>query len=217
METSRITYLFDPLCGWCYGASDIIVQLAAKKGLSVVLMPSGLFCGWNALPMDDAMASHSWKTDQRIARLTGKTFSADYRSRILGDRKGRVDSRLATAALTAVSLTDPAQELTALRRIQTARFIEGRDVTSGAVLHQILTDLQLGRAAQMVQDAPPALAQTSRDRIVASEALMARLGASSVPALVIGDDTGQRLITTDVMFENPDLVTRLSPAWGHTH
>ena len=37
-----LTYLFDPLCGWCYGAAPALHALI-DAGHAVMLIPSGLF------------------------------------------------------------------------------------------------------------------------------------------------------------------------------
>ncbi|RUZ44799.1 DsbA family protein, partial [Mesorhizobium sp. M7A.F.Ca.CA.004.05.2.1] len=29
MSNSEVTYLFDPLCGWCYGATPMLDRLSA--------------------------------------------------------------------------------------------------------------------------------------------------------------------------------------------
>ncbi|MBW8855584.1 MAG: DsbA family protein, partial [Bradyrhizobium sp.] len=40
-----ITYLFDPLCGWCYGASVLLDQLVGRSDFEIALAPTGLFAG----------------------------------------------------------------------------------------------------------------------------------------------------------------------------
>ena len=128
--TTTLTYLFDPLCGWCYGASPVIATLADAQGVTLAMAPTGLFSGDGARPMDDRFAAYAWSDDQRIARLTGQRFTELYRTRVLADRRRMVDSVPATVALTAVSLTAPDREAEALSAIQAARYVEGRDVTA---------------------------------------------------------------------------------------
>ena len=41
----RVTYLFDPLCGWCYGAGPALERLAQLDDVTLELMPTGLFAG----------------------------------------------------------------------------------------------------------------------------------------------------------------------------
>ena len=67
----NITYLFDPLCGWCYGANGALEQLSRVEGATIHLAPTGLFAGEGARSMDQSFAAYAWHNDQRIARLTG--------------------------------------------------------------------------------------------------------------------------------------------------
>ncbi|WP_201722682.1 hypothetical protein [Caulobacter sp. BP25] len=69
--TNRFIYLFDPLCGWCYGASAGINVLACRPDVTVDLLPTGLFAGGGARGLDAGMTSHIWAADQRIAQMTG--------------------------------------------------------------------------------------------------------------------------------------------------
>lgn len=214
MTATPIIYLFDPLCGWCYGATDRIARLAAHPAVALTLLPSGLFCGWDAIPMDAAMADHARTSDAHVARLTGRTFSDDYRRRILDDRSARMNSLPATWALTAVALTQPEAQLDTLTAIQTARFVAARDITSADVLYQILTEQQLAPAARLFQAAALPLRQSACSSILSAEVLMRRLGASGVPALAIGQHHDQWLIPADRIFEDPSLFD-LPPAIPH--
>jgi putative protein-disulfide isomerase len=45
MIATHITYLFDPLCGWCYGASAVLEKLVARPDFAIDLAPTGLFAG----------------------------------------------------------------------------------------------------------------------------------------------------------------------------
>ena len=116
--STTISYLFDPLCGWCYGATAALSSMDTDPSITVELLPTGLFSGEGARPMDDDFATYAWSNDQRIARLTGQSFTERYRELVLGDYQQWFDSGPATVALTAVSLTDPTRELQALKVIQ---------------------------------------------------------------------------------------------------
>ena len=35
--STHITYLFDPLCGWCYGAAPAVQRLAKDPSVSLAL------------------------------------------------------------------------------------------------------------------------------------------------------------------------------------
>lgn len=66
-----VTYLFDPLCGWCYAAAPALNYLQGVEGIEVALAPTGLFAGAGARPMDAQFAAYAWANDQRIQQLTG--------------------------------------------------------------------------------------------------------------------------------------------------
>jgi putative protein-disulfide isomerase len=140
---SEITYLFDPLCGWCYGAMPKLAALAGAPNLVLKFAPTGLFSGAGARPMDANFAVYAWANDQRIAGLTGQTFSLAYREKVLGAHGAIFDSGPATLALTAVAIEAPEREYQALQAIQVSRYVDGCDVTSLAVLADIVTGLGL--------------------------------------------------------------------------
>ncbi|KAF0815247.1 hypothetical protein IGB42_00325 [Andreprevotia sp. IGB-42] len=58
--------LFDPLCGWCYGAHPIVREVIAQTGKPLQLSPTGLFAGQGGREMDAAFAAYAWQNDQRI-------------------------------------------------------------------------------------------------------------------------------------------------------
>jgi putative protein-disulfide isomerase len=199
-DMTHITYLFDPLCGWCYGASPALEKLAARPDLTVQLAPTGLFSGEGARPMNDDFASYAWSNDQRIAGLTGQPFSEDYRRKVLGDRTRLFDSGPATLALTSAALTAPDEELAALGAIQKARYVEGRDVTDVSVLSHILHTLNLNEAADRLVAADEALMAAYRERIEAARADMRRFGAEGVPALIAGVGQNRRIVRASALF-----------------
>ncbi|PDS78894.1 DsbA family protein [Rhizobium sp. L43] len=206
---AHITYLFDPLCGWCYGASPVLRQLAAIPGLTLVLAPTGLFSGTGARRMDTQFAAFAWSNDERIAQLTGQRFTDGYRNQVLA-KGGMLDSGLATLAITAVALTVPARELDALSQIQEARYVSGRDITDMPEIRNILENAGLGVASGRLEVPDADLLAANRQRIEAARALMKEFHIDGVPGLVVDDGQRRRLIGARDLFGNPDLIARLS-------
>ncbi|MHC4048986.1 DsbA family protein [Bradyrhizobium sp. 25ACV] len=202
----QITYLFDPLCGWCYGASPVLEQLAAHGDVTLVLAPTGLFAGPAARTMDQHFAAYAWQNDQRIARLTGQPFSEAYRTGILGNTGSLFDSAAATLGVVAVGLTDPIRELEALKLLQRARYVDGRDNSSLQIVADVLEGAQLTDAARRVRAPDEALIAAYQTRIAAARADMTRFGAGGVPALVVGEGVGRRLLDGSMLFGRFDLL-----------
>lgn len=200
--TASLHYLYDPLCGWCYGAGPGLRALVAADGLPpLTLHPTGLFAGRGARPMDRAFAAYAWSNDQRIARLTGQIFSDAYRDGPLARFDRPFDSTLATRALTAVHQRDPAREAEALDAIQRARFVDGLDITDAAVLAGILAGMGLGEAAAEAAADDAALVE---GRLAEGRALMAETRANGVPTLVLRKDGRAAALPSDGLYRDTD-------------
>lgn len=189
MNTTLI-YLFDPLCGWCYGAGPALTAVAAA-GINIELLPTGMFSGTRARVMDDDFASFAWNNDQRISLLSGQPFSDYYRQSVLADRQQRFDSDPASLALTAVALTSPDGGMPALKAIQHARFVAGRNVTDRSTLCAILTQAGLQESAGALAQSSQALLDAHRLRVAEAGVLMDQFHASGVPTF-IGVSPGRR-------------------------
>lgn len=198
--TMRITYLFDPLYGWCYGASPVLEKLARHEGVTLHLAPAGLFAGDGARKMDAHFADYAWQNDQRIARLTGQIFSETYRKNVLGKTGGRFDSMAATLGLIAVRLTSPSDEFAALKAIQLARYVDGLDNSSPVVVADILEALGLHAAALLLATPDDALLTATHQSVAAAQADMRQFEVEGIPALVVGEGQNRRLLRGGVLY-----------------
>lgn len=197
-----VHYVFDPLCGWCYGASAAVMALANASAVRLNLLPSGLFQDQGARPMDDAFAAYAWSNDQRIERLTGQRFSQRYRDEVLADPTQRFDSGPATLALTAVALTAPEREVEALKAIQHARYVDGLDITRMDVLRDVLQSQGLTVAAQRLDAPNQALQAAAQARIAQAQALMNRFGARGVPSFILDAGGRQELLHASSVYSD---------------
>jgi putative protein-disulfide isomerase len=205
MDTA-FTYLFDPLCGWCYGAGPALEKLAATPGIALTLAPTGLFAGKGARPMNAEFAAYAWSNDQRIALLSGQTFSEAYRRNCLLARGVSFDSGPAILALTAVALSAPPRELDALAAIQNARYVDGRDITTFPVLSEILSGLGLNAAADRIAAPDESLLAANDARVAQAQGDMRRSGAEGVPALLVGAGQRRRLVQASALFGSLDVL-----------
>jgi len=212
MNTITLTYLFDPLCGWCYGASPALHQFAQQEGVMLHLLPTGLFAGANGRTMDAAFADYAWSNDVRIEKMTGQRFTQHYRTQVLGQVGKRFDSALATLALTAVSLTTPERELDALTQLQEARYVHGLDITDMAVVKTCLRERGLDEAATRVSSEDPELVVRNQERLQQAHNLLKTHRISGVPQLILTDHQGSRLLSGQILFQSPVQVAALLSA-----
>lgn len=203
-QKTTVTYLFDPLCGWCYGASPTMQRLGQHNAIQLELAPTGLFAGSGGRIMDAAFADYAWSNDMRIEKLTGQRFTDAYRKNVLGKPGSRFDSAPATLALTAVSLSDPQREQEVLKVLQEARYLHALDTSTAPVVVRLLRDMGLGIAADRLAAADAELLAANAARIQKAQALMRALGAQGVPALAVTDDGGRRLLRGDALYGSFD-------------
>lgn len=186
MPTLHITYFFDPLCGWCYGAAPAVQKMAEHYPLTLV--PTGVFFR-SGRKLNADFARYAWSNDQRIERLTGQPFSLAYRQNIL-QKNGDFDSENCLLALTAVRQAAPERELNVLAALQTARYVAGRDNTNLHVIGEVLQEQGLGDLIPLLT------AQSTRsalmERIANGQRLARQLGVQGVPHVVVQAADGSR-------------------------
>ncbi|CAH1651783.1 MULTISPECIES: DsbA family protein [unclassified Chelatococcus] len=201
----ELTYLYDPLCGWCYGAMPALEALRAKA--RITFLPTGLFAGEAARVMDASFAAYAWENDRRIAALTGQPFSQLYREQVL--RPGTAfDSAAATLALVAVGLEVPEQLFAACKAIQHARYVDGRDTSIRREVATVLDGIGLSSAAtRLLADDADVLA-AARNEVATGRRLMTAHGARGVPTVVLSTNHGDRLIPNQLLYGDRETLLR---------
>ena len=203
MTEATVTYLFDPLCGWCYGATPMLDRLAAS-GIALELLPTGLFSGAGARPMDAGFAAHAWDNDQRIERLSGQRFTQAYLDKVLNVRGTLLDFGAATLGIVAAGANDPNRRLSALKAIQHARYVDGRDIVTVDGVADVLTNAGMPDAAEMLKAPAEALMTAHRELVGRGRVLFQRLHANGVPSLAVIRNEAPRLIGANALFGSYD-------------
>ncbi|MGX2956489.1 DsbA family protein [Ursidibacter arcticus] len=190
----KIHYLFDPLCGWCYGASPVVQEIAQKYPL--VLTPTGLFFQ-SGRKMNAEFAQYAWQNDQRIYKMTGQVFSQAYFEQVL-QQELDFDSKNILLALTAVEQCASHQTLSALQALQHARYVVGQDNTNNAVIGDVLT--QLGLVDATLQLDSPSTAQALNERMSLGKQLAKQFGVQGVPQLIVEKNAQKHLVPSQLLF-----------------
>ncbi|MFN3228764.1 MAG: DsbA family protein [Asticcacaulis sp.] len=195
-----LALLYDPFCGWCYGATPALMALAARADVQLGLMPTGLFAFEEGRPMTADFAAYAWSNDQRISVLTGQIFSAAYRQKVLEAPDGVFDSGPVTLALTAVALEDPTAELPLLKAFQLARYVEGLDTARPEIVEAVLRRNDQNAAADRYAGDDEALKLATRQRLDQGQRLQRAVGAKGVPSLILQSADGLRLIESGRLY-----------------
>jgi putative protein-disulfide isomerase len=175
----KLHYLYDPLCGWCYGASRLVDAAAGVEGLEFVMHGGGLWPQPTRLP--DDMRRYIRDADARVGAMNGVPYGEPYLNGLLFDPELVLESRPTIAAVLAADACEPGKGLAMLHAIQAAHYVEGRHVVQPSVLDQLATRIGLEPGAFAA-----ALAAAPVDAHIAeSRRLMATVGAAGFPTFVL--------------------------------
>lgn len=128
-STVKVVYVYDALCGWCFGFGPVIQQLEQKyKGtFQIDVISGGMVPKAQAQPIG-FMSGYILNTIPRLERTTGVRFGQPY-IQLLQEGKMVLYSDPAALALTILKTMAPGKDVAFSHAIQHAMFVEGKDIT----------------------------------------------------------------------------------------
>jgi len=171
-------YIYDPLCGWCYGAKPLLQ--AAQAVLPVIAHGGGMMTGANRQKVSPQLRNYVMPHDRRIAEYSGQPFGEAYFEGLLRDHTAVFDSTPPiTAVLAAEQMAGRGLEL--LGHLQSAHYVEGRRIADESVLFELVHSMGLDREAFE----RAFRAADTEGHIRNSRALLAKVGGQGFPTLAL--------------------------------
>ena len=129
---TKIYYVMDTMCGWCYGFSDVITKVEEKyKDLyDFSILPGGMWVGDNSKTIDVSLGDYIKNHNMKIEQLTGKKFGDGYNKNILANTSIVLDSFPGAKALVLIQRLKKDVSFRFLKKLQEAFFIEGKDTNN---------------------------------------------------------------------------------------
>lgn len=200
MSTPVLHYIYDPLCGWCYGAAPLV--RAARDVMTVRAHGGGMMTGSRRQQVSPQLRDYVIPHDQRIAQLTGQPFGDAYFEGLLRDHEAVFDSEPPIAAvLAADAIADRGLDLLAC--IQTAHFVEGRRIAEPSVMIELAEEIGLEKAA-FATAFDATTGATLQAHFNESRALLAQAGGGGFPTFVLERDGRLSPLDTGAYSGRPD-------------
>lgn len=190
-QQTTLHYVYDPLCGWCYGAAPLLQAAATIAGLKIELHAGGLWMGSRRQPMGEALRDYVRPHDQRIEALTGQHFGERYFNELLLREGCLLDSEPPIRAVLAVTALG-GDGLVMLHRIQQSHYRDGIWIGEPAFL--VTLAAEQGISAEAFQQAY--LQAPLLQHLADSQGWMKRLGGQGYPTL--GIERGGKLERIEV-------------------
>jgi len=125
MKEYAIIYIYDALCGWCYGFSPVMQQLKEnyKDDMEFTVLSGGMIGGERVGPIGEVAGyiSEAYKT---VEERTGVKFGEDFLE-LLQEGKAIFNSVPPSVALTVFKAQKPQEALEFAGRLQRAIYHEG--------------------------------------------------------------------------------------------
>ncbi len=192
MNTPTLHYIFDPLCGWCYGAAPLVQAAQALAGIDVAFHAGGMMTGSNRRQISPQWRNFVLPHDRRIAEATGQPFGDAYLNGLLNDTAAVMDSEPPTTAILAAEAL-AGRGLDMLHRLQGAQYVDGLRIAEPAVLRTLGQEIGLdGAAFDILYRQLSGMA--TQHHISATRALLAQVGGQGFPTFALDDGSGKLVV-----------------------
>ncbi|WP_143310382.1 DsbA family protein [Chitinophaga vietnamensis] len=121
----KLIYVYDPLCGWCYGFTPVIQQLQAAQGnnMTFEILTGGMITGSNRHPFS-TMEAYIQKAHTSVEEMTGVKFGAAFLHKLLPSQE-LMDSEKPGIALTVFKGYQPDNAINFTHDMQVAMNYDG--------------------------------------------------------------------------------------------
>lgn len=185
---SRLLYVMDPMCSWCWGFAPVVEALAEQAAAASV--PLQIVVGGlrrDQVAVDAAARVRYLGYWQAVNASTGQLFDFER-----GLPEGLVyDTEPACRALVTARQLDAASAWTLLKLIQQAFYTEGADVTQASVLVQLAEQAGIPR----IEFAEAFDSQAMQEATAADFTWVQDLGIAGFPTLLAERDGQLALLT----------------------
>ena len=196
----KVHYFFDPLCGWCFGATALIDAINNMDNVELILHPGGML---KKQQMSNDFRAKVKVYDPHIASLTGQAFGQAYNDRVQSDEPILLDSFITAQAVMVVEqLSGRGFEM--LKAIQSAHYQHGLDVSNINVLRDLASEL--GIDLDVYQSVIDRFVKDNQieELIAISRQLMSQWGVQGFPTLIAETTNGLKALPHSSFYNQID-------------
>lgn len=141
-------YVYDPLCGWCYGFSPVITRIHEnwKDKIDIEVISGGMILEGRVGPVSE-VAPYIKTAYKRVEEATGVTFGEAYLADLLGEGKTIMNSWYLCVAMTAFKSFDTKNQVAFASALQKAVYFDGMPPEDTASIVQLASTFGIDKSA----------------------------------------------------------------------
>lgn len=143
---TKVIFITDPLCGWCWGAAPMVSaarHTTQESGAQFELLHRALFTGEMTRWMSNSFSDYVIEADKRIQAVSGQPFSDTYKENLLYKNNLIFDSWPTAVAIQVIKHMTPELVFQYYEHLQHKRFIDGQVITDASVLTAVAAEIGL--------------------------------------------------------------------------
>jgi putative protein-disulfide isomerase len=203
MQTPVLHYLYDPFCGWCYGAAPMVSAAREIPDLKIQAHGVGLLSGDKVQMMSPEWVDFVRPHEARIHAFSKQQFGDAYVHGVQEHQDVLLDSSPPIAAMLVAEEFD-GRGVAMLKRLQTAYYQEGRAIADHVVIGEIAEELSYGRHVFLTR-LEAVLTSNVNDHIALSNDMLKTLNMRGFPAFAVEIDGELHNLPLGRYFSRPAL------------
>ncbi|MDU2064470.1 MAG: DsbA family protein [Sporomusaceae bacterium] len=190
---TKLYYVMDPMCGWCYGFSDVMSQIhdKYKADFDFTVLPAGMWVGDHVQVMNSQLGSMIKSHNTTITKVTGKSFGPDFEANILEKDQAVLDSLPGSKAIIAMQNLQEDKVFAYIKQIYQAFYIEGRDMNDWRIYAELAAKYGIPEAVFQAEF----FSEENLPKVKQAFDLAEKLGATTYPSLVAVQENEIQLVS----------------------
>lgn len=139
----RFIYIYDPLCGWCYGFTSVVQQLQERNNgnMEFDILSGGMITGDNRHTFA-SMKAFILREHTNVENMTGAKFGAAFLEKLLPSEE-IMDSEKPSVALTVFKQYQPENAITFAHDMQVALNYNGQSLNNDSTYRSLIKKFSL--------------------------------------------------------------------------
>ena len=185
-EKMKLVYVYDPLCGWCYGFGPVAEKIEKNfnNSVEVEIISGGMVMGDRIAPIGN-MADYILSAIPRLERTTGVTFGQPY-IELLKEGSYVTSSEKPSVALCVYKSFKTDRTVEFAHGIQKSFFIEAKDLNQDSTYANLAATFGIDRTQFMLRMLDPMYMKLAHAEFKRA----ADLGVTGFPTLLQKQETG---------------------------